>query len=71
MDKVNPFPALTAPYPLILLSNLFIAFKTAFEAILLYNLGNLAIVKGTPYFNISILPNLSNQRPKVHQIKLF
>ena len=27
IKKVNPFPALTAPFPLIFLSNLFIAFE--------------------------------------------
>ena len=37
MNKVNPFPALTAPFPLILLSKLLIAFEAAFEAILLTN----------------------------------
>ena len=38
INKVNPFPALTAPFPLILLSNLFIAF----EAKLLTNPGKLS-----------------------------
>ena len=47
MNKVNPFPALTAPFPFIFLSNLFIAGKAAFEAILLTNQGNLSLVKGT------------------------
>ena len=35
MNKLNPFPARTAPFPLVLLSNLFIAFEAAFETILL------------------------------------
>ena len=39
--KVNPFPVLTAPYLLTLLSNLFIAFEGAFETILLANQGKL------------------------------
>ena len=40
--KVNPFTALTAPFLLILLSNLFILF----EAILLNNPGKLSAAKG-------------------------
>ena len=40
-NKVNPVPALTAPFPLIFL-NLFIAF----EAILLTNPGKLSLAKG-------------------------
>ena len=32
MNKVNPSPALTVPFPLIFLPNLFTAFKAAFEA---------------------------------------
>ena len=28
INKVNPFPALTAPFPLIFLSNVFVAFET-------------------------------------------
>ena len=31
MNKVNPFPALTAPFPRISLSNLFIEFETKFH----------------------------------------
>ena len=42
ISKVNPFPALTAPFPLIFLSNLFIAF----EAKLLTNPGQLSLAKG-------------------------
>ena len=37
MNKVNPLPALKAPFLLILLSNLFIAFEAEFEAILLHD----------------------------------
>ena len=36
INKVNPFPALTAPFPLFLLSNLFIAFDP----------GKLSLTKG-------------------------
>ena len=42
INKVNPFPALTAPFPTTFLSNLFIAF----EATLLTNLGKLSLTKG-------------------------
>ena len=31
MNKVNPYPALPAPFPLIFLSNLFNAFKDIFH----------------------------------------
>ena len=41
MNKVSPFPALIAPFPLIFLSNLFIAF----EAKLLTNPGKLSLGK--------------------------
>ena len=42
MNKVNPFPALTAPCPLISLSNL----SNAGETTLVANLGKAALVKG-------------------------
>ena len=42
IGKVNPSPALTAPFPLIFLSNLFIAF----EVKLLTNPGKLSFAKG-------------------------
>ena len=41
MNKVNHFPALTAPFPLIFHSNLFIAL----ESILLTNPGKLYLAK--------------------------
>ena len=43
---MNSFPALTAPSPLISISNLFIAFK----AILLTNSGKLSLAKGIAAF---------------------
>ena len=46
LNKVNTFPALTAPFPLIFLSHLF----TAFEATLLTNLGKLSLAKGKANF---------------------
>ena len=63
MKKLNPFIALTAPFSLILLSNLFIAFEAAFEAILLTNLGNLFLAKGTPYY--------LNKNQTIHQMDYF
>ena len=42
INKVNPFSALTAPFPTTFLSNLFIAF----EATLLTNLGKSSLAKG-------------------------
>ena len=42
INKVNHFPALTAPFPPIFLSNLFIAF----EVKLLTNKGKLSLAKG-------------------------
>ena len=42
INKVNPFPALTGPCPVIFLSNLFIAF----EGKLFTNLGQLSLAKG-------------------------
>ena len=46
INKVNPFPALTAPFPLIFLSNLFIAL----EVVLLTNPGKLFLAKGIATF---------------------
>ena len=46
INKVNPFPALTAPFPLIFLSNLFIAF----EVKLANNPGKLSLTEGIVIF---------------------
>ena len=46
INRVNRFSALTAPFPLIFLSNLFIAF----EVKLLTNPGKLSLAKGTAKF---------------------
>ena len=48
ISKVNPFPDLKAYFPLILFSNLFIAFEGAFENLLLTNPGSLSLAKETP-----------------------
>ena len=60
LNKVNPFPALTAPFPLIILSNLFIAF----EVRLLTNPGKLSLAKGIPICVSGFFPKLPNQEPK-------
>ena len=44
---MHPFPVLTASFELILISNLFIAFEAAFEAILLTNPGKTSLGKRT------------------------
>ena len=59
-DKVNPSPPLTAPFPLIFLSNLFIAF----EAKLLTNPGKLSLAERIATFVSACLPKLANQEPK-------
>ena len=46
IDKVNPFTVLRAPFPLIFLSNLFVAF----EVKLLPNSGKLSVAKGITTF---------------------
>ena len=51
---------LTAPFPLVFLSNLFIAF----EAKLHTNAGKLSLAKGIPKFISTLLSKLPNQEPK-------
>ena len=60
LNKVNPFPALTAPFPLIFLSNLFMAL----EVKLLTNPGKLSLAKGIAMFVGAFFPKLPNQEPK-------
>ena len=60
INKVNPFPPLTAPFPLIFLSNLFIEF----EVKLLTNQSNLSLAKGIAMFVSAFFPKLPNQDPK-------
>ena len=57
INKVNPFPAPTPPFPLIFLLNLFIAWETK----LLTNPGELSITKGTAKFVSAFLPKLPSQ----------
>ena len=57
---MNPFPALTAPFLLIYLSNLFIAV----EAKLLTNPAKLSLAKVIATFVSAFLHKLANQEPK-------
>ena len=56
INKVNPFPALTAPFPFIFLLDLFIPFK----AKLLTNPGKLSLDKGIAKSVITSFPKLPN-----------
>ena len=60
INKVNPFPALTAPFLIIFLADLFIAF----EVKLLTNPGKLSLTKGTAMSVSVFLPKLPNEEPK-------
>ena len=60
INKANPFPALTTSFPLIYLSNLFIAL----EVELFTNPGKLSLPKGIAIFGSAIFPKLANQKPK-------
>ena len=67
INKVNLFPTLTAPFSLIFLSNLFIAF----EVKLLTNPGKLSLAKGIAMFASAFFPKLPNQEPKIHLTEIF
>ena len=54
MNKVNPFPALTAPRPLIFLSTS----SNTEEVALVANLGKTSLVKGTARSNNAFFPKL-------------
>ena len=60
INKVNLFLALTAPFSLIFLSNLFIGF----EVKLLTNPVKLSLAKGIAMFVSHFFPKLPNQEPK-------
>ena len=66
MNKVNPFSALTAHFPLIFLSNLFVAF----EVILLTNPGKLSLAKRIETFVSDFFPYYLTKNQKIHQIDL-
>ena len=56
MNKVNLFPALTAPFPLVFLLDLLIAFENK----LLTNPDKLSLAKGITTFFSAFLPKLAN-----------
>ena len=60
INKVNPFPALTAPFPLTFLSNLFYAFESKLPT----NPGKLSLAKEIAMFVCAFVPKLPNQEPK-------
>ena len=60
VNKVNPFPNLTAPFLLIFLSNLFIALDVK----LLTNLVKLSLANRITTFVSAFFPKLPNQGPK-------
>ena len=60
INKVNPFPTLTAPFPLIFLSNLLIALEVKW----LTNPGKLSLDKGIATFVSAFFPKLAKQEPK-------
>ena len=67
INKVNPLPALTAPFPLIFLSNLFIAF----EVKMLTHPGKLSQAKGIAIFVFVFFLNYLTKNQKTHLIELF
>ena len=68
INKVTPFPALTAASPFIFLPNLFIAF----EVKLLTNPGKLFLANRIVMFASAFFPKLPNQEPKkIHLTELF
>ena len=60
INKANPFPALTAPSPLIFLPKFFIAL----EVKLLTNPDKLSLGKGIATFVCAFFRKLANQEPK-------
>ena len=66
-NKVNLFLALTAPFPLIFLSTLFIAI----EVKLLTNPGKLSPAKVIAVFVIAFFHKFLTKNEKIHLIELF
>ena len=60
INRVNIFPALTATFPLISISGLFVTL----EVKLLTNPITLCLAKGISTFVIAFFPKLANQEPK-------
>ena len=67
INKVNSFPALTTPFPLIFLSNLF----TALEVKLLTNPGKFPLAKEIATVLVLSFLNYLNKKQKIHLIELF
>ena len=65
INKVGPFHALTAHFPVTFLSNLFIAFEVKF----FINPGKLSLAKG--YLLVLSSLNYLNKNQKINLIKLF
>ena len=67
INNINLFSGLTAPFPLIFLSNLFIVF----EAKLLLNPAKLSLVKGIAILLVLSFLNYLTKNKKIHLIELF
>ena len=67
INKVNPFPARTAPFPLIFLSKLFITF----EVKLLTNPGKLSLAKRITILLVLSFLNYLTKNQKIHLTELF
>ena len=67
INKANPFLARTALFPLIFLSNLFIAL----EVKLLTNPGKLTLAKGIATFFSAFFLNYLTKKQNMHLIELF
>ena len=67
MNTINPFPALTAPFALIFLSNVFIAL----EVKLLSNPGKWSPAKVSAIFVSVFFLNYLIKNQKIHLIEIF
>ena len=67
INKVNPFPTLTTPFPLIFLSNLF----TALEVNLLTNPCILSLAKRIGILLVLSSLNYLAKNQKIHLVELF
>ena len=67
INEVNFFPAFTAPFPFIFLSDLFITF----EVKLLTNPGKLSLARGIELFVSNSFLNYLTKNQKIHMIELF
>ena len=67
INEVNPFPALTDPFPRIFLSNLFIAF----EIKLITDPIKLSLAKGSVMFTSAFFLNYLSMSQNIHLIESF